>query len=406
MTFTFRLSIIVWVVLLLTACDSQPAAAPQQGAQAVPVDVAEVIAQPLTEWDSFTGRLEAPEHVALRPRVSGYIEFVAFDEGEWVEQGDTLFLIDNRAFKAEVDRLSAQLKQAKSQLSLADHDYERVSRLRESQSVSEEVLDNRRSASEQASANVAAIEAALDLAKLNRGFARVEAPISGRVSRANITEGNYVTAGQTVLTRIVSTHPLYAYFDIDEQTYLRYADSRQDGNAVNAKPVAMRRANDEEYHFWGNIDFVDNQVNANTGTIRVRAVFDNTRGALLPGMFAHLKLAGQTREAGILIAEKAIGTDLNNKYVLVVNQDNVAEYRPVKLGDKMGTLRLIESGLNPSDSIVVDGLQRIRPGVNVAPTSVPMATEDSLSEIMAWQERVTSFDEVAQRNSTRATVEL
>lgn len=406
MTFTFRLSIIVWVVLLLTACDSQPAAAPQQGAQAVPVDVAEVIAQPLTEWDSFTGRLEAPEHVELRPRVSGYIEFVAFDEGEWVEQGDTLFLIDNRAFKAEVDRLSAQLKQAKSQLSLADHDYERVSRLRESQSVSEEVLDNRRSASEQASANVAAIEAALDLAKLNRGFARVEAPISGRVSRANITEGNYVTAGQTVLTRIVSTHPLYAYFDIDEQTYLRYADSRQDGNAVNAKPVAMRRANDEEYHFWGNIDFVDNQVNANTGTIRGRAVFDNTRGALLPGMFAHLKLAGQTREAGILIAEKAIGTDLNNKYVLVVNQDNVAEYRPVKLGDKMGTLRLIESGLNPSDSIVVDGLQRIRPGVNIAPTSVPMASEDSLSEIMAWQERVTSFDEVAQRNSTRATVEL
>ncbi|WP_218310040.1 efflux RND transporter periplasmic adaptor subunit [Alteromonas antoniana] len=406
MTFTFRLSIIVWVVLLLTACDSQPAAAPQQGAQAVPVDVAEVIAQPLTEWDSFTGRLEAPEHVELRPRVSGYIEFVAFDEGEWVEQGDTLFLIDNRAFKAEVDRLSAQLKQAKSQLSLTDHDYERVSRLRESQSVSEEVLDNRRSASEQASANVAAIEAALDLAKLNRGFARVEAPISGRVSRANITEGNYVTAGQTVLTRIVSTHPLYAYFDIDEQTYLRYADSCQDGNAVNAKPVAMRRANDEEYHFWGNIDFVDNQVNANTGTIRVRAVFDNTHGALLPGMFAHLKLAGQTREAGILIAEKAIGTDLNNKYVLVVNQDNVAEYRPVKLGDKMGTLRLIESGLNPSDSIVVDGLQRIRPGVNIAPTSVPMATEDSLSEIMAWQERVTSFDEVAQRSSTRATVEL
>lgn len=406
MTFTFRLSIIVWVVLLLTACDSQPAAAPQQGAQAVPVDVADVIAQPLTEWDSFTGRLEAPEHVELRPRVSGYIEFVAFDEGEWVEQGDTLFLIDNRAFKAEVDRLSAQLKQAKSQLSLAEHDYERVVRLRESQSVSEEVLDNRRSASEQASANVAAIEAALDLAKLNRGFARVEAPISGRVSRANITEGNYVTAGQTVLTRIVSTHPLYAYFDIDEQTYLHYADSRQDGNAVNAKPVAMRRANDEEYRFWGNIDFVDNQVNANTGTIRVRAVFDNTRGALLPGMFAHLKLAGQTREAGILISEKAIGTDLNNKYVLVVNKDNVAEYRPVKLGDKMGILRLIESGLNPTDTIVVDGLQRIRPGVNIAPTSVPMATEDSLSEIMAWQERVTSFDEVAQRNSTRATVEL
>ncbi|WP_414828219.1 efflux RND transporter periplasmic adaptor subunit [Alteromonas sp. H39] len=406
MTFTLRLSIIVWITLLLTACGGQPTAAPQAGAQAVPVDVAEVIAQPLTEWDSFTGRLEAPEHVELRPRVSGYIEFVAFEEGEWVDQGDTLFLIDNRAFKAEVDRLSAQLKQAKSQLKLAEHDHERVSRLRESQSVSEEILDNRRSAAEQASANVAAIEAALDLAKLNRGFARVEAPISGRVSRANITEGNYVTAGQTVLTRIVSTQPLYAYFDIDEQTYLNYADSRQGGAAVDAKPVAMRRANDEDYRFWGNINFVDNQVNANTGTIRVRAVFDNSDETLLPGMFAHLKLAGQTREAGILISEKAIGTDLNNKYVLVVNQDNVAEYRPVKLGDKMGTLRLIESGLNPSDTIVVDGLQRIRPGVNVAPTAVPMAIEDSLSEIMAWQERVTSFDEVAQRNSARATVEL
>ncbi len=406
MTFTLRLSIIVWVVFLLTACEDKPPAAPQAGTSAVPVDVAEVISQPITEWDSFTGRLEAPEHVELRPRVSGYIEFVAFEEGEWVEQGETLFLIDNRAFKAEVDRLSAQLKQARSQLTLAKHDYQRVQRLRESQSVSEEILDNRRSAAEQAAANVAAIDAALDLAKLNRGFARVEAPISGRVSRADITEGNYVTAGQTVLTRIVSTRQLYAYFDIDEQTYLDYADARKGGAAVNAKPVAMRRANDEEYRFWGSIDFVDNQVNVNTGTLRVRAVFDNRDDALLPGMFAHLKLAGQTRDAGILISEKAIGTDLNNKYVLVINQDSQAAYRPITLGDKLGSLRLIESGLRPGDSIVVDGLQRVRPGITVAPTSVPMASEDSLSEIMAWQERVTQFDEIAQRNSTRATVEL
>ena len=204
----------------------------------------------------------------------------------------------------------------------------------------------------------------------------------------------------------MSTRQLYAYFDIDEQTYLDYADARKGGAAVNAKPVAMRRANDEEYRFWGSIDFVDNQVNVNTGTLRVRAVFDNRDDALLPGMFAHLKLAGQTRDAGILISEKAIGTDLNNKYVLVINQDSQAAYRPITLGDKLGSLRLIESGLRPGDSIVVDGLQRVRPGITVAPTSVPMASEDSLSEIMAWQERVTQFDEIAQRNSTRATVEL
>ena len=224
-TFT-RLLAIVSLTALVAACggdEQDPSQSMSAGANAgVPVDVATVVSQRLTEWDNFTGRLESPQIVALRPRVSGYIDFVAFDEGEYVEQGQTLFLIDNRTFKAEVDRLTAQLEEAKSRVQLAEQNYSRAFKLRKTQAVSEEVLDARLAEKNQALASLNQTQAALEVARLNRGFARVEAPISGRISRANITEGNFVTAGQTELTRIVSTDRLYAYFDIDEQTYLNY----------------------------------------------------------------------------------------------------------------------------------------------------------------------------------------
>lgn len=393
-TFT-RLMAIVSLAVLVAACGSDEQD-PGQMAQAnagVPVDVASVVSQRITEWDNFTGRLESPQIVALRPRVSGYIDFVAFKEGEYVEQGQTLFLIDNRTFKAEVSRLTAQLDEAKSRLELAEQNYKRAYKLRKTQAVSEEVLDARLAEKNQALASLNQTQAALEVARLNRGFARVEAPISGRISRANITEGNFVTAGQTELTRIVSTERLYAYFDIDEQTYLNYVSSSH-ATSVNEKPVALRLANESDYQHWGQIDFIDNQVNGSTGTLRVRAVFKNEDGRLIPGLFAHLKLAGGTNEQGILIKEKAIGTDLNNKYVLVVNDENKVEYRAVTLGDKVGSMRIIKSGLAANDTIVVDGLQRVRPGAPVSANEVPMGDQDALASLENWQSQVDNVTEI------------
>ena len=393
-TFT-RLMAIVSLAVLVAACGSDEQD-PGQMAQAnagVPVDVASVVSQRITEWDNFTGRLESPQIVALRPRVSGYIDFVAFKEGEYVEQGQTLFLIDNRTFKAEVSRLTAQLDEAKSRLELAEQNYKRAYKLRKTQAVSEEVLDARLAEKNQALASLNQTPAALEVARLNRGFARVEAPISGRISRANITEGNFVTAGQTELTRIVSTERLYAYFDIDEQTYLNYVSSSH-ATSVNEKPVALRLANESDYQHWGQIDFIDNQVNGSTGTLRVRAVFKNEDGRLIPGLFAHLKLAGGTNEQGILIKEKAIGTDLNNKYVLVVNDENKVEYRAVTLGDKVGSMRIIKSGLAANDTIVVDGLQRVRPGAPVSANEVPMGDQDALASLENWQSQVDNVTEI------------
>lgn len=413
-TFT-RLMALVSLTALVAACgvDEQDPSQSMQANTGVPVDVATVLSQRLTEWDNFTGRLESPQIVALRPRVSGYIDLVAFDEGEYVKQGQTLFLIDNRTFKAEVARLTAQLEEAKSRVQLAEQNYNRAFKLRKTHAVSEEVLDARLAEKNQALASLNQTQAELDVARLNRSFARVEAPISGRISRANITEGNFVSAGQTELTRIVSTDSLYAYFDIDEQTYLNYLSVKNDtSTAVSEQPVAMRLANESDYNHWGQIDFIDNQVNSSTGTLRVRAVFNNAEGRLIPGLFAHLKLAGDTNEETILIKEKAIGTDLNNKFVLVVNEENKVEYRAVTLGDKVGSMRIIKRGLNANDTIVVDGLQRVRPGAVVAANEVSMGDEDALANLSNWQSRVdgatqfsqnmTQFDDVLAGGSVSA----
>ena len=403
-----QMAMVSLVASFLFACSGESgnqAAAPQ-GMPAPQVEVAKVISQRITEWDAFTGRLESPQTVSLRPRVSGYIDMVAFEEGSEVEQGQTLFLIDNRPYKEEVNRLEAQLTQVESQLSLAKTDFQRVLELSKTRAVSQEEVDNRRSAVQQAQAAVQATRASLALAKLNRGYTRVEAPISGRVSRALITAGNYVSAGETVLTTIVSTDKLYAYFDVDENSYLHYKDLEKSGqmDSDDEHPVAMKLVNDSDYDFWGQLDFVDNQINPTTGTIRVRAVFDNTDGYLVPGMFAQLKVASSPTYEGILIDEKAIGTDLNNKYVYVIDDNNTVAYRPVKIGDKIGNMRLINGGLEAGDTILINGLQRVRPGVTVDPQIIEMASKDQLANIEAWQARLDANSKIAQLPSQQSSV--
>ncbi|MGI2170983.1 efflux RND transporter periplasmic adaptor subunit [Shewanella sp. MF05960] len=379
--------------LLLVACGQAPAQQ-QAGAPAAPeVSVANVIHERITEWDQFTGRLQAPEKVTLVPRVSGYIESVNFKEGALVNKGDVLFTIDSNVFTAEVERLQAELTSAQSANQLAKNDFDRANKLFSQQAVSEELIDTRRSNMHQTAAAVASVKAALTSAKLNLEYTQVTAPITGRVSYANETAGNYVTAGQTQLTSLVSIENMYAYFDIDEQTYLKYAslsveNKRQDPRSGN-NTVLMALANETEFTYQGVIDFVDNSVNQQTGTIRVRATFANPDNMLMPGLFARISIAGSASYQGILIDDKAIFTDLSNKYVLVVNDENTLEYRSITLGEKIHGLRIVTKGLQPDEKIVVNSLQKVRPSVTITPKLTEMAES---SQIEALHQAQLLFD--------------
>ncbi|MCT6698668.1 efflux RND transporter periplasmic adaptor subunit [Rheinheimera sp. 4Y26] len=376
---------------VIAAC-SQPEAAPPAASQAGPaVDVATVVQQRITEWDEFTGRLQAPQTVALVPRVSGYLTQVLFQEGQLVQQGDLLFQIDDRAFVAEVKRLSAEFTAAKSQLQLAKNDLKRAEQLRKQNAIAEELLDARRARMEQSAAQLAAVSAALDKAQLDLSHSKVTAPISGRVSNALITSGNFVHAGQSQLTTIVSTDKIYAYFDADEQSYLKYVALAAKGERADSRapiPVQMALASDNNYRFSGELDFLDNSINPQTGTIRARAVFDNKDNLLIPGLFANIKLMGSASYKGILIDDKAVGTDLNNKYVLVVDDKQQLQYRAVTLGEKIGGLRIIKQGLTANETIVVNGLQRVRPTMQITPNPVAMTSAETLQALKTTQHQL------------------
>lgn len=397
--------------LVLTACGN-PEAANQAAAPAAPqVSVAQVVYERITEWDEFTGRLQAPQTVNLMPRVSGYIEQVHFNEGALVQKGDVLVQIDPRPFAAEVARLNAELQSAQSAAALADNEYNRAEKLSSQRAISAELLDSRLARKQQTAATVASVKAALQRAELDLSYTRITAPISGRVSYALVTAGNYVNAGQSQLTSLVSTDKMYAYFDVDEQSYLKYASladagKRADTRDASANPVYMALASDSAYHHTGSIDFVDNRVNEQTGTIRIRASFANSDNDLLPGLFARIKLVGSDSYDGILIDEKAVGTDLNNKYVLVVNADNQLEYRAVKLGEKVNGLRIVREGLAATDRIVVNGLQRVMPNMQIDPKMVDMASPEQLAGLRKEQQLLdeTSTALTAKADNATATV--
>lgn len=376
---------------VLAACGNADTASQQQAPAAPQVSVAQVVSERITEWDEFTGRLQAPQTVQLVPRVSGYVDQVLFAEGALVNAGDVLLTIDNKPFVAEVARLNAELLSAQSAAELAQAEYERAQRLLAQRAISVEVLDNRQARKKQTAATVASVKAALERAELDLSYTRVTAPINGRVSYALVTVGNYVTAGQTRLTSLVSTEKMYAYFDVDEQTYLKYARLAQDGKRVDtreaqANPVYLALADDREFSHIGHIDFVDNRIDAQTGTIRLRASFANTDNQLMPGLYAKLRLAGSASYEGVLIDEKAIGTDLNNKFVLLVNAANQLEYRAVELGEKLDGLRIVNKGLTATDRIVVNGLQRVRPSMQIEPKLVDMASSAQLTALKDAQQ--------------------
>jgi multidrug efflux system membrane fusion protein len=394
-------------VMVLAACGGTETTAPSAPPPPPEITVATVIHERITEWDEFTGRLQAPQTVSLVPRVSGYIEKVLFQEGALVKKGDVLFLIDSQPFDTEVKRLKADLINAKAAAQLASHDYDRAKKLGKQRAISNEAVDNRRAQQQQTAAQVASVQAALTRAQLDVQYTKVTAPIDGRVSYAMVTEGNFVNAGQSELTSVVSTDAMYAYFDLDEQTYLKYdrlasAGKRVDARDTNAdNPVYMGLANDTGYPHIGHIDFVDNRINQQTGTIRIRARFTNQDNSLIPGLFARVKLIGSDTYEGILIDNKAIGTDLNNKFVLVVNAENTLEYRPVTLGETINGLRIVTQGLAPEDVIVVNGLQRVRPAMQIKPNPVAMANDETLAALHAEQQ---TLDKASAALSSAASV--
>jgi len=355
----------------------QAAAAPP----AVPVSVAAVVQQEVSLWDEFSGRLQAVQRVDVRPRVAGALQAVHFREGALVRQGDLLFTVDPAPFAAEVDRAAAQVAAAQARVSYTRSEMERATRLWEERAIAQREHDERMNAQREADANLHAAQAALQAARLNLGYTQVRAPVSGRVGRIEVTQGNLVAAGAgaPVLTTLVSVSPIYASFDTDEQIVARALDGLRGGQGARAQieriPVQMGTGTAGGTPHAGHLQLIDNQVDARSGTVRVRAVFDNADGALMPGQFARIRM-GQARSAqAVLINERAVGTDQSKKFVMVVGEGNKAEYREVQLGAPVDGLRVVTSGLKAGERIVVNGLQRVRPGAAIAPQEVPMAAK-------------------------------
>lgn len=359
---TLALAVLFPLLLpVLQACGG-PADAQGGPPPAMPVSVAPAVQRSITDVETFSGRLEAAEFVELRPRVAGTIDKVHFTDGATVAAGALLFTIDPRPFEAEVARAESQVVAAKSRADLAQTEYARAQKLLDSRAVSRQEFDQLAAGARTSEADIKAAEAALRVARLNLAYTAVRAPIGGRLSRANVTAGNLVNE-QVVLTTIAATNRVHAYFDGSEQTFLRVRA------AGKAKPVVrLGLANEEGYPHEGTLDFVDNRLNPQTGAIRLRASFDNRDGRFVPGLAARLTMTTSAPYQATLVPERAIGTDQNRKTVVVVGQDGQPQFRVVQLGALQDGMRVVlGDAVKPGENVVVEGLQRIMPGVPVQP---------------------------------------
>ena len=354
----------------LSGCDESKAGPSAAAPAGPPVTAATVIERTITETEEFSGRLEAVEKVDIRARVGGFITSVNFKPGSLVKKGDVLFVIDTRPFQAEAARAEAGAHSARARADLAKLELARAEHLLGDKAIAQREFDEKASSLKELDANVRAANASLAAARLNLSYARVTSPINGRVSKAEVTPGNLVD-GAVVLTSVVSSNPIYATFDGDEDTYLRVGPASQQGAAVSVK---VGLANEAGFPHTGKLEFVDNQLDAKTGSVRMRATFNNSDNSLVPGLFARVQLSGSASDSkkAILISDRAVGTDQNRKFVYVVKADNTAEYRAVVLGPAFDGLRVVRDGIKPGEKIVVNGLQRVQSGAPITAQLVAM----------------------------------
>lgn len=365
-----RTAIIMLCVTLLAGCGER--AQDHAGGGPPTVSVAPAALRQVQEFDEFTARLEAPDTVEVRSRVPGTLVKVHFQEGELVSKGAPLFTIDPRPYAAETARAEALVAVARTQAALTTSELARAEKLAEIKGVSQQELDQLRAASRTAQANILALEASAVQARLNQEFTLIVAPVAGRTSRANLTVGNLVGVGETVLTTLVSSDRVYAYFDANEAVYLKYMrGARTATGAAPAVSVLLGLANEEGYPHQGKLDFVDNRLNPATASIRGRAVFDNKDGLYTPGLFARVKLVGSRSYQATVVSDRAITTDQTRKAVLVVGKGNMVEQRVVKTGLLIDGMRVVE-GVKPGELVVVDGQQRAFPGAPVKPEVVAL----------------------------------
>ena len=348
------------------------------------MSVAAVLQKDIALWADFSGRMEAVQRVEVRPRVAGALQAVHFKEGALVKQGDLLVTVDPAPYAAEVDRAEAQVAAAQARVSYTRSELDRSTRLLQESAIAQREHDERQNAHREADANLRAAQAALQTARLNLSYTQVRAPVAGRVGRIEVTVGNLVSAGAgaPVLTSLVSVSPIYASFDTDEQIVVKALQDLGSGaKGQSARqllariPVQMGTGTSGGTPYTGHLQLIDNQVDAKSGTVRVRAVFDNADGALIPGQFARIRMGQARNTQAVLINERAVGTDQNKKFVMVVAEGNKAEYREVTLGAPVDGLRVVTSGLKAGETIVVNGLQRVRPGAVLAPQAVPMSAK-------------------------------
>ena len=366
------LAVLSAAVFVLAGCES---AAQGTASQPEPpsVEVVAAASARVQPQKTYTTRIEAPENVELRPRLSGVVDEVRFVEGQKVSKGDILFQLDDRHLTARVEQLNAELSRAKAALYQAKAEAERAGRLLRSNAISEEQAELRDSARQQAEAEVSSLNAQLKEAELQLSYATIRSPIDGVISRANITAGNTVTANQSRLTTIASNQNRYAYFDMDEGPWYRFFRARD--HALGS-PVRIQLTGEQDFPHVGEIDFVDNTIDTNTGTLRLRAVLADSGEALVPGAFARVKIAVAATEQKIMVPDRAIATDLDSRFVLTVNEQGETSYTPVTVGERFGTFRVVEQGIAEGDVLVANGTAKVGPGMTIAPVMLSEAPSD------------------------------